>query len=114
MGASSILSEIAAGLGLSLAQAARRLPSARQGRPVSPSCLWRWIARGIILPDGRCVRLEAARLADRWLTSEPAIERFVARQTPQTDTEPMSAPRAPTQRRRASEQAARQLDEIGI
>jgi hypothetical protein len=108
-----ILSEIATGLGLSLAQAARRFPPARMGRPVSPSCVWRWIHDGITLPNGTVVHLEGARLAGRWLTSEPAIERFLAGQTPDADPAP-STIRTPTQRRKASERAARELDRIGI
>jgi hypothetical protein len=51
-------------------------------------------------------------LAGRWLTSEPAIERFLAAQTPPLDTSP--APRTPARRRRASEKAAAELERIGI
>lgn len=109
-----ILSEIAGGLGLSLAQAARRLPSARQGRPVSASCIWRWIFVGVRLPDGTTVRLEAARLSGRWLTSEQAIARFIATQTPALDVPPAPTPRTPTARQRAADRAARELEKIGI
>jgi hypothetical protein len=108
-----ILAEIAAGLGLPLSQASRRFPSARQDRPVSPSCVWRWIFKGVRLPDGRIVRLEAARLAGRWLTSGPAIERFLAAQTPTVDA-PTAPPRSPAQRRKASERAAAELEKLGI
>ncbi len=111
---SPVRAEIAAGLGLSLSQAARRLPSSRGGRPVHSSCVWRWINDGVRLPDGAIVKLEAARLAGRWLTSTPAIERFLARQTPTTETASMPVPRTPTQRRKASERAARELERIGI
>jgi hypothetical protein len=109
-----VLGEIAAGLGLSLTQAARRLPSSRQGRPVHNSCIWRWIHDGVRLPSGEVVRLEAARLAGRWLTSGPALERFLARQTPVMDTAPTAAPRTPTQRRRASKRAERELERLHI
>jgi hypothetical protein len=109
-----VLAEIATGLGLSLTQAARRLPSSRGGRPVHSSCVWRWINDGGRLPDGAIVKLEAARLAGRWLTSTPAIERFLARQTPQGKAESMPAPRTPTQSRKASERAAKELEALGI
>lgn len=109
-----ILSEIAAGLGLSLPECARRIPPSRQGCPVSPSCIWRWIAHGVRLPSGEVVRLEAARLSGRWLTSIPALERFLQRQSPQTEGESRPALRTPTQRRRASEQAGKQLDKLGL
>jgi hypothetical protein len=69
---------------------------------------------GVRLSDGRIVRLEAARLSGRWLTSGPAIERFLAAQTPATDTPAPPTPRTPTARRRASERAAAELDKIGI
>ena len=111
---SSVLSEIVAGRGLSLSQAARRFPSARLGRPVHSSCVWRWMREGVRLPDGRTIRLECARVAGRWLTSEPALERFLAAQTPATDSAPMPTPRTPTSRRRASERAAAELEQIGI
>jgi hypothetical protein len=110
---SPILSEITAGLGLSLTQAARRLPSARRGRPVHSSCVWRWINNGVRLTSGEVVRLEAARLAGRWLTSEPALERFLAAQTPAIG-DPLASPRTPTQSRKASERAAKELEALGI
>ncbi len=110
----SVLNEIAAGLGLSLTQAARRIPSNRGGRPVHTSCLLRWVRSGIRLTDGRTIRLEAARLAGRWLTTESAIARFLAAQTPHFETAPAFTLRTPTQRRRASERAARELSKIGI
>ncbi len=101
---------------LSLAQAARRFPSSRQGKPVSPSCVWRWYRHGVKVPGGGVVRLECVRVAGRWLTSIEAISRFVARQTTPAEAEatPTPTPRTPTARRRASERAARELNKIGI
>jgi hypothetical protein len=100
---------------ISVAQAARRLPSSRLDRPVSPSCVWRWIARGYRLADGRVVRLEGVRVCGRWLTSAEALARFFAAQTPPPDNAvPTHAPRTPTARRRASERAAAKLDKLGI
>jgi hypothetical protein len=66
-----------------------------------------------LVPGGRVVRLEAARLAGRWLTSAPALARYAAAQTPAVETE-TPAPRTPAQRRRASERAARELERVGI
>lgn len=111
---SPILSEIASGLGLSLAQAGRRFPPSRLSRPVSPSCVWRWVHDGVRLPDGSVVRLEAARLSGRWLTSEPAIERFIAAQTPAIDTPAPMTPRTPTRRHRDAAAAARELEKLGL
>jgi hypothetical protein len=99
---------------LSLAQAARRFPSYRAGRPVNPSTIWRWCRQGVRVPGVGVVRLECVRLSGRWLTSMEAISRFVIAQTPPEDAARMEAPRTPTQRRKASERAARELERIGI
>jgi hypothetical protein len=101
---------------LSLAQAARRFPPYRLGRPVSPSCVWRWCHEGVKVPGVGVVRLECVRLSGRWLTSEEAISRFVARQTPAADGEAAAshAPRTPNQRRRAAERADKELEKLGI
>jgi hypothetical protein len=99
---------------LGLAQAARRLPPFRQGKPINPSTIFRWITEGVNVPGGLRVRLEAVRLGGRWLTSAEALERFAARQTPTLMDAPQPNPRTAVARRRASEAAARELDRIGI
>jgi Protein of unknown function (DUF1580) len=100
---------------LSLAQAARRFPPYRQGRPVSPSCLWRWCFDGVKVPGGGVVKLEAVRVSGRWLTSLEALSRFVARQTPSLENESAKeTPRAAGKRQRAAERAGEQLSSIGI
>jgi hypothetical protein len=58
---------------LSLAQAARLLPSLRGGRPVSPSTLWRWSSRGV-----RGVRLPITRIAGTACTTREALRKFLA------------------------------------
>jgi len=97
---------------ISLAQAARLLPPGRRGRPVTISCLLRWVLDGVRLPSGERVRLEASRLGGRWLTSVEALQRFADRQTPQPRSE--QRPRTVTQRRRALERAHEALDKAGI
>ncbi len=99
---------------LSLAQAARRFPPYRRGRPVNPSTIWRWCRQGVKVPGGSIVRLECCRISGRWLTSEEAISRFVSAQTPPSDVEATSTPRSAAARQRASERAARELEKIGI
>ena len=98
---------------LTLAQAARLFPPARLGRPVNASTIWRWCRKGVRVEGIGIVRLECVRVSGRWLTSEEAISRFVAKQTPSKE-QPTAPPRSPGQRRRASERAARELDRIGI
>lgn len=98
---------------LTLAHAARRFPPARLGRPVNSSTIWRWCRKGVRVEGIGIVRLECVRVSGRWLTSEEAISRFVARQTPAAE-QTMARSRTLGQRRRASERAARELDRIGI
>ncbi|HEY7425332.1 MAG TPA: DUF1580 domain-containing protein [Gemmataceae bacterium] len=99
---------------LSLAQAARRFPPSRLGRPVSPATIWRWCRRGVRVPGNGVVYLECVRLSGRWLTSVEAISRFVARQTPLIAESPGEAPRSAGQRSRMSERAAAELDRLGL
>ncbi len=99
---------------LTLCEAARRLPPGRCGRPVSFSCVYRWIAHGAPGPDGSRVKLEAVRVGGRWLTSVEALARWAERLTPCLDGGPMPARRTPAQRKRADERAAKHLDAAGI
>lgn len=75
----AVARELLDGLGVSFSQAARLIPPGRGGRPTSPSTLWRWARTGCRGADGQTVRLEVARMGCRWLTSRPALERFLAR-----------------------------------
>jgi hypothetical protein len=101
---------------ISLSQAARRLPSFRNDRPVSPATIWRWDSEGVRLPNGTRLRLEAVRLGGRWITSVESLTRFSERQTQaQTPShEPPLSIRTPGQINTASERAEKQLEEIGI
>jgi hypothetical protein len=109
-----LLAEIADGEGLYLIQAARLIPSHRSGKPTTMSCVLRWVLDGVLVPGGGRVKLEAARLAGKWVTSKAAIRRFVHAQTHHLDTEPAPTPRAPAARRRASERDRKALEELGI
>jgi hypothetical protein len=108
-----LLQEIEAGQGETLTHAARRVPRTRQDKPVTLGCLIRWVSRGVKGPDGERIRLEAARLAGRWVTTPGAIRRFVEAQTPR-DAECAPTKRPPGRRRRASERAAKELERAGI
>jgi hypothetical protein len=98
---------------LSLADAARALPAGRRGRPVTLSCLLRWILRGARSPSGEVVRLGAIRLGGRWLTSKQALQRFAEALTPQLNDTDMR-PRTPTARQRAIDRAGRELEKLGV
>jgi hypothetical protein len=109
-----LLEEIEAGQGETLTRAARRVPRSRQDRPVTLSCLLRWVLSGVDGPNGGRVYLEAARLAGKWVTTPGAIRRFVEAQTPRLDGEPAAVPRSPARRRRESERAAKKLERLGM
>ena len=60
----------------SFAEAARRLPALRGGRPVNPTTLWRWTTRGVRNGNGVPVRLEAIKVGGTTCTSDEALARF--------------------------------------
>jgi hypothetical protein len=100
---------------LSLKQAARLLPPGRGDRPVTLSCVLRWVLRGARGPLGDLVRLEAVRLGGRWITSREALQRFTDALTPDlTGGQSRPAPRTPGRRQQASERAAQQLKQMGM
>jgi hypothetical protein len=103
---------------LSLSQAARRIPAYRGSRGCNPSTIFRWITNGIKLPDGRLLRMEALRLANRWITSVEAVDRFLIVQhesfAPRADLHTHAPARTPAQRQRAAQQAAARLEDLGI
>jgi hypothetical protein len=77
-----LFEEIAAGHGISLAEAGRRLPPSRRGQPVSSGTMSRWITDGLAGPDGKRVYLAAARAGGRWVTTQAALHRFLVALTP--------------------------------
>jgi hypothetical protein len=119
-----VIDEIAAGQGITFGQGARRVPASR-GQGTAPSTLFRWARDGVLTPDGRRVRLEAARCGSRWLTTEAALRRFLEEQQPlpaQADAPEASqaekaAPEksaAAARRPSAAERAAEELARYGI
>lgn len=104
-----VLEEINQGLGLRVADAAHRWGK-------NPATAHRWALTGVLLPDGRRLKLEAVQLGSTWHTSEPALARFAAARTsarPGGDGAAESL-RSPSARQRASEAAERQLAQAGI
>jgi hypothetical protein len=99
---------------ISLTQAARLLPPGRRARPVSLSCVVRWIINGATAPSGERVRLEAARVGGRWITSREALLRFAEALTPRLDIAPAPIPRTNSRRRQAGERADAELKRLGL
>jgi hypothetical protein len=97
---------------LSLNQAIKLLPPGRMGRPAHLATLVRWIKAGSRGPNGESVRLQAVRMGGRWLTTSGWIEDFARGLTPSFGASPVVPPISA--RRKAAEQAERELDAIGI
>src|SRR5262245_58742870 len=92
--------EVISGGGLSPAQAAKRFPSVKAVGAVNPATVWRWIVKGVRLSNGCRVKLEALRMGAGYLTSEPALLRFLRAQQP--DAAPPPMPRTAKQRSKAA------------
>lgn len=97
---------------LTMAAAAKALGTT-EGRdsPIHPSTVVRWCTRGVRLAGGRVVKLEHLRLGGRLLTTRQALARFVAAQTETAGETPTV--RTPTQRQRAADRAAAELEKMG-
>ncbi len=112
-----VLAEIKAGEGLSLSAAGRLFPGHRGGKSVDPSTVFRWVTKGTRTHGGSAVKLEAARVGGRWLTSQGAVARFVAALTeaanPTSTTAAAPATRTPVARSRAVEKAVATLKAMG-
>jgi hypothetical protein len=90
---------------ISLADAAKRLPSLRSGKSVNPSTVCRWIMTGIARPDGTRLRLEALRVGVSWITSHEAVDRYLSALTAAclpADAAETATPRTAKRRKRAS------------
>lgn len=109
----TLLSEIERGEGLGLAAAGRLFPAFRGQGSVGPSTVFRWITKGTKAANGSLVKLHAARVGSRWLTTRSAVTRFVAALTEAADPIAVPASRTPAQRGKASEAAARKLEQMG-
>lgn len=79
------------------------------GKPTHLSTAVRAITKGIKLPSGERVFLEALRLGGRWITSREAVERFTTRLTMAALGD---ASRADTPAIRTTKQRRRELDRV--
>jgi hypothetical protein len=96
---------------ISLADAAKRLPRRRGSKPVHVSCIYRWTVQGC-----RGVVLEYTQIGGTRCTSVEALERFFERLTAQSSPSAPPSPEPaslPKHRRKAIEQAKRELAEAG-
>jgi hypothetical protein len=77
-----VIAEVLAGEGLGLSAVARKVPGHRGTVTVNMSTLFRWITAGASAADGTVVKLEAARIGNRWMTSATALAAFAAHADP--------------------------------
>src|SRR5689334_20837076 len=83
---------------LSLTEARKVLPTGRNGSRPHISTLMRWILDGVKSPNGETIRLRAARLGSKWVTSKEALSEFMDALTPEIG-EAQPTPRADSKRR---------------
>lgn len=100
---------------LTVSQICRSIPGARGNRGMSPSTVTRWILKGCPGRSGVWVKLPATRAGSRWLISPSDLDAFFAALAATDDVAPTTPPqsRTMTQRREASERAARELERRG-
>jgi hypothetical protein len=76
------------------------------------STIFRWVTKGIPGADGERVRLRAVKCGAKWLSSTEAIAEFCEATTPRIEA--AVPPRTAGARRKASERAAKKLQQAGI
>jgi hypothetical protein len=108
-----LLNEITNGQGETLSRLARRVPSTRQGKAVTSACLVRWVLTGAKGPGGQRVRLEAARVAGKWISTAGALKRFIRAQTPGRQAEGLKFRKA-KRRDEAAARAEAELEAAGV
>ncbi len=83
---------------------------------LSFSTVYRWVTKGLKVPSGKRVRLEASRLGGGWVTTMEAIDRFVDRLTSahETSDQGVCPPELISRRERRAERAGEQLTAKGI
>jgi hypothetical protein len=92
-----------------LAEAGRRLGRHFGDKPVAPCTMYRWVRKGV---SG--IKLEGVRLGGRWVVSEAALSRFVAKVTQAKTGAPVRGAMSGESNRRRDDQVSRQLEEFGI
>lgn len=99
---------------IGMAETARLIGTFRGGRSTHPSTITRWCLHGVKLANGKFLKLEFIRVADRLMTSKPALLRFLAAQQDRFVEESAAQPRTPAQRKRAADAAEAELEAMGV
>ena len=96
---------------ITLSAAARLFPGEGK-KGVSPTSVYRWGRRGLPLADGRVIKLKMWRIGRKWVTTRSALAEFIELQQPDVADQDVF-PRTASQRRNASDQASRALEDEG-
>ncbi len=99
---------------ITISQVCKQVPGARANEHITPSTVCRWILSGAVARSGERLRLRATRAGSRWLVDPTDLEAFFAALSadPFASDAPATTPRSPAQRRKASDTAAKKLDQI--
>lgn len=88
------------------------------GERAAPGTLARWIRRGVSVPGGGRVRLQAVRVGSRWKLTETAFAEFLkyltSVHTGNGEQGDQQFPRSATERERAAAAAGRELAAAGV
>ncbi len=101
---------------LTVSQVCRQVPGARKNENITPSTVTRWILLGALGRSGDRVRLRATRAGSRWLVDPAELDAFFAALSADPSSgdssTPATPPRSPASRRKASDAAAKKLDQL--
>jgi hypothetical protein len=104
---------------LSLAEAARKIPSIKKSGTIHPSAITRWIHQGVLTKSGNRVKLEALKVGQGYFTSAEALDRFFAEvgDNQSSPSDPNPSPKSkrstPANRKKRAEAAGRELENLG-
>ncbi len=93
------------------------LPAVARKKKTHPTTPWRWIRRGVVLSDGRRIRLAAHKVGGTWRVTQQALDEFIAATTAASmpeDADFYDAPRSPREHDRAAARAGQELEAAGI
>jgi hypothetical protein len=83
---------------------------------VSPNAVSRWRTEGLLKADGTREYLNAFKCGGRWRVSRESMDLFLANLNQQADgsVSAATAPRSPSEARKADERAVRELTAFGF
>jgi hypothetical protein len=99
---------------IGMAETAKQVGVFRRGRPAHPGTITRWCLDGVTLADGKVLKLEHIKLANRLMTTRQALLRFLTAQQDEQDATTDTIPLSPAERQRENVRHERELDALGV